>query len=200
MEESNDTKIKIMKVARILFAEHGFAETSIREIAKEAQVNVASVNYHFFTKENLFLEILRQGYRECSQDMRKWYEESNSNLEETLVAFWRFYQGRSHDLISHFKMLMSGQFSHQHLAQGTEDELIGPPGGKVVAEAILKEVGHSISDEDLHWGLRTLFSHLVHLCIMSNCCFKDNQVPFTSPGDIEKGIRRLTRLVIKELS
>ena len=61
------TKTRILEVARVLFAERGFEGTSIREIAKAAEVNVASVNYHFAGKENLFLEILRQGYVECSE-------------------------------------------------------------------------------------------------------------------------------------
>lgn len=198
-DQSTDTKLKIMEVARILFADHGFEGTSIREIAKAANVNVASVNYHFSSKDNLFLEVLRQGYAECSRDIRKWYEENNSGLEETLITFWRYFNDRSHDLVSHFKMMMSSQHSHKMLAEGTEDEPIGPPGGMVIAEAIIKEVGHKIDEEDLHWGLRTLFSHVVHMCLMHSCCFKENDVPFTTPADIEKGIRRLTRVVVNEL-
>lgn len=199
-DQGADTKLKIMEAARVLFADNGFEGTSVRDIAKAADVNVASVNYHFTSKDNLFLEVLRQGYQECSRDFRKWYEENNSSLEDTLIAFWRYYLERSHDLVSHFKMMMSSKLSHRMLSEGTEDELLGPPGGKVIAEAIVKEVGHEIPDEDLHWALRTLFTHVVHMCIMNSCCFKNNDVPYTSTEDIEKGIRRLTRVVIRELT
>lgn len=198
-DQSTDTKLKIMQAARELFAAQGFEGTSIRDIAKAADVNVASVNYHFSSKDNLILEVLRQGYAECSMDFRRWYEESDRNLDETLICFWRQMQERSADLISHFKMMMSSQHNHKLVAQGTEDEFIGPPGGQVVCEALLKEVGGSINDEDLHWALKTLFSHVVHMCLMHSCCFKENSVPFSSPKDIEKGIRRLTKVVIQEL-
>lgn len=198
-DQSTDTKLKIMDAARELFAAHGFEGTSIRDIAKAADVNVASVNYHFSSKDNLILEVLRQGYAECSNDFKRWYEESDRNLEETLICFWRQMIERSADLISHFKMMMSSQHNHKVMAQGTEDEFIGPPGGKVVCEALVKEVGVQIADEDLHWALKTLFSHVVHMCLMHSCCFKDNSVPFSSPADIEKGIRRLTRVVIQDL-
>ena len=198
-DQSTDTKFKIMEAARSLFAAQGFEGTSIRDIASAAGVNVASVNYHFSSKDNLILEVLRQGYQECSNDFRRWYDESDRNLEETLLRFWRFFQERSSDLISHFKMMMSAQHSHKLLAEGTEDEFRGPPGGKVVCEALVKEVGGKIADEDLHWALKTLFSHVVHMSLMHSCCFKDNAVPFSTPADIEKGIRRLTKVVIQEL-
>jgi AcrR family transcriptional regulator len=199
-DQITDTKMKIMNAARDLFAAQGFEGTSIRDIASAAEVNIASVNYHFSNKDNLILEVLRQGYAECSADFRRWYEESDRNLEETLICFWRQMQERSADLISHFKMMMSTQHNHKLLAQGTEDEFIGPPGGKVVCEALIKEVKGDIADVDLYWGLRTLFSHVVHMSLMHSCCFKENTVPFSSPAEIEKGIRRLTRVVIRELS
>jgi AcrR family transcriptional regulator len=48
-----DTKTRILDVAQKLFAEHGFDATSLRAITKEAGVNLASVNYHFQSKEAL---------------------------------------------------------------------------------------------------------------------------------------------------
>lgn len=198
-DQSTDTKLKIMEAARNLFAAQGFEGTSIRDIAGAAGVNVASVNYHFSSKDNLILEVMRRGYQECSTDFKRWYEESDRNLEETLIRFWRQMQERSADLISHFKMMMSTQHNHKLLAQGTEDEFIGPPGGKVVCEALVKEVGGKIAEEDLHWALKVLFSHVVHMCLMHACCFKDNSVPFSTSADIERGIRRLTKVVINDL-
>jgi AcrR family transcriptional regulator len=198
-DQSIETKSKIMEVARILFADQGFEGTSVREIAKSADVNVASVNYHFSNKENLFAEILRIGYLECSQNMRALYENENPNLEDLLVHFFNYFVQKSHDLVSLFKMMMSTQHSHHLMAQGSEDQMSGPPGGKVIEEAILKEVGEGISPEELHFAVRCLFSHVIHSSIMFNCCFKQTHIPFTSHADIEKGIRRLSRIVLNDL-
>lgn len=49
----NDKQIEILKVAEALFAEKGFDGTSIRDISKEANINVAMVSYYFGSKEKL---------------------------------------------------------------------------------------------------------------------------------------------------
>jgi AcrR family transcriptional regulator len=54
------TSEKILSAARELFEEKGFDLTSVREIATKADVNVALINYHFGSKENLLLAIMEQ--------------------------------------------------------------------------------------------------------------------------------------------
>jgi AcrR family transcriptional regulator len=49
----NDTKEKLMDTAERLIAEQGYAATSLRQIIAEAGVNLASVHYHFGSKEEL---------------------------------------------------------------------------------------------------------------------------------------------------
>lgn len=49
------TRDRILDAAERLFAEHGFAGTSHRQITAAAGVNLAAVNYHFGSKEKLFL-------------------------------------------------------------------------------------------------------------------------------------------------
>ncbi len=49
----NDTKTRILDAAEKLFAEAGFASTSLRRITAEARVNLAAVNYHFQSKDAL---------------------------------------------------------------------------------------------------------------------------------------------------
>lgn len=54
----NDKKIHILKIAEKLFAEKGFDGTSIRTIAKAADINIAMVSYYFGSKEKLLEGIL----------------------------------------------------------------------------------------------------------------------------------------------
>lgn len=54
-----DTKSKILNAAVREFAEHGFDCTTIRGICKRADVNVAAVNYHFDSKETLYLNVFK---------------------------------------------------------------------------------------------------------------------------------------------
>ena len=55
---SFETKERIVRAAEILFAKEGYAGTSLRQITESAGVNIAAVNYHFGSKENLLIEIL----------------------------------------------------------------------------------------------------------------------------------------------
>lgn len=52
------TKQKIIEVAESLFAEKGFKDTSLRAITSQANVNLASVNYHFGDKKTLIRAVL----------------------------------------------------------------------------------------------------------------------------------------------
>ncbi|MBL1377049.1 TetR/AcrR family transcriptional regulator [Zobellella iuensis] len=53
-----DTKQKILDAAEVLFAEQGFSETSLRLITSAADVNLASVNYHFGSKKDLIKAVM----------------------------------------------------------------------------------------------------------------------------------------------
>jgi len=52
------TKARILDAAEALFMEHGFEATSLRAITAAATVNLAAVNYHFGSKEELFQAVL----------------------------------------------------------------------------------------------------------------------------------------------
>ncbi len=51
--EYNEKQIQIMEAAEELFAEQGFAGTSVRDIAEKAGVNLAMISYYFGSKEKL---------------------------------------------------------------------------------------------------------------------------------------------------
>lgn len=53
MTELNDKQIQILHVAEKLFAEKGFDGTSIRDISREAKINIAMVSYYFGSKEKM---------------------------------------------------------------------------------------------------------------------------------------------------
>ncbi len=57
---SQSTKRAILQAAEVLFAEQGYAQTSMRSITSRAGVNLASVNYHFGSKKNLIQAVLKQ--------------------------------------------------------------------------------------------------------------------------------------------
>jgi len=54
------TKDRILDAAEHLFALHGFAATSLRQVTELAEVHGAAVNYHFGNKDMLIQEVFRR--------------------------------------------------------------------------------------------------------------------------------------------
>ena len=55
-----DKKQKIVSASRVLFAQFGLRKTSVDEIAKRARVAKATIYKYFHTKEDIFVEVVRQ--------------------------------------------------------------------------------------------------------------------------------------------
>jgi len=55
-----EPKQRILDAAIRLFAKKGYAATGMRELSKEADVNLAMINYYFGTKQKILEEIIDQ--------------------------------------------------------------------------------------------------------------------------------------------
>ncbi|PIQ82136.1 MAG: TetR family transcriptional regulator [Candidatus Omnitrophica bacterium CG11_big_fil_rev_8_21_14_0_20_64_10] len=55
------TRKRLLEAAGQVFAQHGFEKATVREICRKANANVASVNYHFGGKEDLYAEVVAYG-------------------------------------------------------------------------------------------------------------------------------------------
>ncbi len=54
----NDKQLHIIQVTEELFAKNGFDGTSVRMIAKSANINIAMISYYFGSKEKLLETIV----------------------------------------------------------------------------------------------------------------------------------------------
>lgn len=59
-KDPHEVKGRILKEAKTLFIKNGYNGTSIRDIAKASDTNVAMVNYYFQSKYNLFEMIFEE--------------------------------------------------------------------------------------------------------------------------------------------
>lgn len=71
------TKAAVFGAAERLFALHGFQNVSVRDITAEASVNLASVNYHFGSKDALLFEIFRKRTSELNRERARMLHEAN---------------------------------------------------------------------------------------------------------------------------
>jgi len=70
------TKAAVFNAAERLFALHGFQNVSVRDITAEAGVNLASVNYHFGSKDALLFEIFRRRTSELNRERARLLHEA----------------------------------------------------------------------------------------------------------------------------
>ena len=70
------TKAAVFNAAERLFALHGFQNVSVRDITAEAGVNLASVNYHFGSKDALLFQIFRRRTSELNRERARLLHEA----------------------------------------------------------------------------------------------------------------------------
>lgn len=81
-----DTKSRILDAAEELFMEHGFEATSLRLITTAAAVNLAAVNYHFGSKEELFQAVFTRRLDPMNQQRLSLLDEYQKAVEPSALT------------------------------------------------------------------------------------------------------------------
>lgn len=93
-----ETKTRILDAAFQRLAREGYAALSVREIAKDAGVNHALINYHFHSKDQLVIAVLDQANQRLLERQSRMYAGPGSFAEKWARAR-EFYRS---DLASGF--------------------------------------------------------------------------------------------------
>ena len=92
-QTSFSTRERILGVAEALFARHGFAGASLRQVTAGAKVNLAAVHYHFGSKDALIEEVFRRRLDELNRErlaaLASASARVDATLEDVLDAFIR---------------------------------------------------------------------------------------------------------------
>jgi len=89
MRDGTETKERIERAALRLFSRKGVAETSIRDIVKEAKVSHGGVYNHFPSKEELAWSLFSRSWSEMGAELRRRARE-NQSLRQQLRAMTRY--------------------------------------------------------------------------------------------------------------
>jgi len=82
------TRNRIIEAAEVLFAVNGYDGTSLRDITEQAGVNVAAVNYHFGSKENLLAALLDRIISPINEErLELLAARANNDIDSVLTAF-----------------------------------------------------------------------------------------------------------------
>ncbi|MBT4761658.1 MAG: TetR/AcrR family transcriptional regulator [Bdellovibrionaceae bacterium] len=205
-EANKNTKEKILEEASGLFAKHGFAATSVREIAGKANVNLASINYHFKNKENLYQEVFEYNYEFIKQAVHQCGKKTNTT-EELTVAVFQLFLSKEAAVMNTFKMFLSDNVPDEGNEYNFEKEdQIGPPGSSEFIEKINNDLDGEYSEESKLWAVKMIFSLLIHFGVVLNTALMKRRCKASkdiSPEKVEQHLRHTVRsylMYIKETS
>lgn len=81
-----NTEAKIKNAARVVFHKKGFAATRTRDIAEEAGINLALLNYYFRSKEKLFDIIMLETLQGFLKSIGAAFKDETTALEDKIEA------------------------------------------------------------------------------------------------------------------
>src|SRR5258706_8939849 len=82
--DGEDRRAQILRVSAELFAERGYASTTVRNIAERTGLLSGSLYHHFDSKESILQEILTDFFDELTQRVQRAIEEAG---DDPAVAF-----------------------------------------------------------------------------------------------------------------
>ena len=85
------TEEKIIEAARTIFTQKGFSATRTRDIAEEAGINLALLNYYFRSKKNLFRIIIEEEFDELFGMIVPILSNAEKSLEEKIETLVTTY-------------------------------------------------------------------------------------------------------------
>lgn len=159
-EKSDKTMKRILDSAEILFVEKGFNATSLRMITKAANVNLASVNYHFGNKETLIETVILRRFLPYLDEISKGLEKCASMGKLcTITDLIRSLINPIDSLInctpkrsSYFIILIAKVFIEKpQLA----DNIIRNHHNNVMQQFrhLYREIHPELSSQDIHWRM-----------------------------------------------
>lgn len=90
-ELDTSTESKIKEAARLVFYKKGFAATRTRDIAEEAGINLALLNYYFRSKQKLFDIIMLESLLLFLESLTKTVNNESTSLESKLECICAGY-------------------------------------------------------------------------------------------------------------
>lgn len=195
---TEDTRERIVKAAEVLFAGKGFAATSLRQITKVAGVNLAAVNYHFGSKENLLVEILDRVVGPINTQRLQLLDEVEAGTTPDTKAVLTAFLLPDLKVLAELRIRDSSlpRFVARMYTEGTE--LMGQIMGRQFAEAqkrfyaAFAEALPDLATEEIGWRLHCVVGIVVYL-------FAGVQAPGMPEmlgSDIEENLHRLLAVTV----
>jgi AcrR family transcriptional regulator len=187
------TRERILEACVDCFAKQGFAGTSTRTLAAAADVNIATLAYHFKDKEGLYKAAVDAIYEQLSQVAPELDLSPETTVEDRVGAAVRFGYRFSREHKTATRLLIRHVIEHGHLPdQVHEDWLEQLLGRAEIAWALLGLA------PDPDWKLKLLtFNHLIARFSITE---PKDLAPFLDAEDPHQAVEdHLVKLAVKLL-
>jgi len=188
---SNNTQLRVLESASAVFAEKGYRDSTIAEICEHASANVASVNYYFGDKSQLYDQVWRHAHRIANETHPLDAGlNDEASPEECLYAFVSGIVKRifSRGPAGHFTRLMAREIAEPTLAhKAIAEEAIRPERERL--EGIISTLldGKRTKDQ-----VRMCASSVIGQCLFLNLNKPGHNRDFSS-SQIEALTQHITR-------
>lgn len=155
------TEQKIKEAAKRVFQKKGFGLTRTRDIAKEAGINLALLNYYYRSKENLFEIVMQESIEEMFYYLEHIMNNKQTTLSEKIDAgVLRYIEGMSKNSNLPLFLFSELQANPQHLF-----DRVKIPEGFIQDTYMFKQINAQINKEKLNFTAIHFFINLVSMSI-----------------------------------
>jgi AcrR family transcriptional regulator len=194
--DSAHTRQRLVDAAERLFAEHGFRNASVREITREASCNIASVNYHFGGKNNLYREVFLRRLRDLRQKRLESIDQAlargagDLGLEELLRTFTgSFVEPLVEENTGRlWMMLMAQEMIDPQLPPGTFHAEMILPLQQALGSALVRACP-TLDREQAERCVHSLIGQLVHVVQLQRCLPSSSGEAWQLPALVEHTLR-----------
>jgi len=202
MTKKETAKQRIIDASRELFSEVGYESTSVREIAKKAGVNLASINYYFKSKKNLLAEIFLLNFETFAQSVGVMYQSKDDwSIEDFALGIFELLSQKSDEFYSAFRIFLNDGVTIPEHLDGASPGYIGPPGGKFFTKVIDSKYGAEIPIWKKEWLMRTLYNNVVWEFVMLQTSYAKSVKPgLLNDDESKKRIKNVCMCLTKGVS
>jgi len=197
--DHRSTPQRLLDAAEHLFAEKGFADTSVRDLTAVADCNIAAVNYHFNSKENLYTEVFRRAVGEMREHRIRAVQAVMADADKlTTERFVRAFAA------SFIEPMVSDPEQGDRLMQLYSREMAQPllpddmfhkemfePISRVCEQA-MQMIYPTITGQQVMLCLLSLVGQLVHLVQMKHCLGKADRA-LLAPFSLQEAVDHVVR-------
>lgn len=210
---TKNTKEGLLDAAEKLFAQEGYHGTSVRTITQEAGAHLASINYHFGSKEKLLKQVLERRLIPINQDRLRMLEHAldlakRENRPPTVMEVVKafadplFTRARASDSIVTFANIVQISLAQHDSTVGAMFLKIMRP----VIEAFIKALGAAlpwVDDKQLHLKLHFMVGSMLHgmrlMDMSKNPAYRVLHKGFPTQPDTEALMEHMYRYIVAGL-